>query len=69
MTAIDRISKEYENAVNKKQELTVRLRQTEKTEPTNFNQIWIIRDQIAYWEGRSEGLKVALDEFNLTKEE
>ena len=31
--------------------------------PTNFNQIWIIRDQIAYWEGRSEGLKFALDEL------
>jgi hypothetical protein len=41
----------------------VRLRQTEKTEPNNFNQIWIIRDQIAYWEGKSEGLKFALDEL------
>jgi len=60
---IDRIRGEYEKAVNKKQELTERLRQTEKTEPTNFNQIWIIRDQIAYWEGRSEGLKFALDEL------
>jgi hypothetical protein len=63
MTDIDRIRGEYEKAVNKKQELTERLRQTEKTEPTNFNQIWIIRDQIAYWEGRSEGLKFALDEL------
>jgi len=63
MTAINRIRKEYKNAVNKKQELIVRLRQTEKTEPTNFNQIWIIRDQIAYWEGRSEGLRFALDEL------
>jgi pyridoxine/pyridoxamine 5'-phosphate oxidase len=63
MMDIDRIRGEYEKAVNKKQELTERLRQTEKTEPTNFNQIWIIRDQIAYWEGRSEGLKFALDEL------
>jgi hypothetical protein len=63
MTAINRIRNEYKNAVNKKQELIVRLRQTEKTEPTNFNQIWIIRDQIAYWEGRSEGLRFALDEL------
>jgi hypothetical protein len=63
MTDIDRIRGEYERAVNKKQELTERLRQTEKTEPTNFNQIWIIRDQIAYWEGRSEGLKFALEEL------
>ena len=60
---IDRIRGEYKKAVNKKQELTEKLRQTEKTEPTNFNQIWIIRDQIAYWEGRSEGLKFALDEL------
>jgi len=63
MTDIDRIRKEYEKAVNKKRELTERLRQTEKTEPTNLNQIWIIRDQIAYWEGMSEGLKFALDEL------
>jgi len=63
MTDIDRIRKEYEKATNKKQGLTENLRQTEKTEPTNLNQIWIIRDQIAYWEGRSEGLKFALDEL------
>ncbi len=63
MTDIDIISKEYETAVNKKRELSERLRQTEKTEPNNFKQIWIIRDQIAYWEGRSEGLKFALDEL------
>jgi len=63
MTGIDGIRKEYEKATNKKQELTETLRQTEKTEPTNLNQIWIIRDQIAYWEGRSEGLKFALDEL------
>ncbi|MFH1702931.1 MAG: hypothetical protein ABIB41_05805 [Nitrospirota bacterium] len=63
MTDIDIIRKEYETAVDKKRKLSERLRQTEKTEPNNFNQIWIIRDQIAYWEGRSEGLKFALDEL------
>ncbi len=63
MTDIDGIRKEYEKAVHKKQGLTETLRQTEKTAPTNLNQIWIIRDQIAYWEGRSEGLKFALDEL------
>ena len=63
MTDIDIIRKEYETAVNKKRELSERLRQTEKTDPNNFKQIWIIRDQIAYWEGRSEGLKFALDEL------
>jgi hypothetical protein len=63
MTDIGIIRKEYETAVNKKRKLSERLRQTEKTEPNNFKQIWIIRDQIAYWEGRSEGLKFALDEL------
>jgi hypothetical protein len=63
MTDIDRILREYKTAVSKKQELSAKLRQTEKTEPNNFYQIWIIRDQIAYWEGKSEGLKFALDEL------
>jgi hypothetical protein len=63
MADIEKVRREYEKAVHKKHELTERLRQTEKTEPTNFNQIWIIRDQIAYWEGKSEGLKFALEEL------
>jgi hypothetical protein len=63
MTEIDRIRKEYETAVNKKQELSERLRQVEKTDPNKFSEIWTIRDQIAYWEGKSEGLKFALDEL------
>lgn len=61
MTAINRIRKEYDTASAKKQELTERLRQTEKADPDNFYEIWLIRDQIAYWEGKSEGLKFALD--------
>lgn len=64
MTPIDRILKEYEAALIKKRELSERLRQAEKTEPDYSYQIWIIRDQIAYWEGRAEGLKYALDELN-----
>jgi hypothetical protein len=63
MTEIDRIRKEYETAVSKKQELSERLRQVEKTDPNKFSEIWTIRDQIAYWEGKSEGLKFALDEL------
>jgi len=64
MTNIESILKEYETALIKKRELQDRLIQTEKTEPNNSYQIWIIRDQIAYWEGRSEGLKFALDELD-----
>ncbi len=63
MTETDKIRKEYEAAANKKRELSENLREAEKTDPNNFNQIWRLRDQIAYWEGKSEGLKFALDEL------
>jgi hypothetical protein len=63
MTEINRIRKEYETAVRKKKELSERLRQIEKTDPNKFSEIWTVRDQIAYWEGKSEGLKFALDEL------
>jgi uncharacterized hydantoinase/oxoprolinase family protein len=61
MTNRDKILKEYETALKKRRELSERLKETEKKEPNNSYQIWITRDQIAYWEGRSEGLKFALD--------
>ncbi len=54
MTEIDRIRKEYEKAVSKKKELSEKLRQIEKTDPNKFHEIWTVRDQIAYWEGKSE---------------
>jgi hypothetical protein len=63
MTDIEKIRREYETAVSKKQELSEKLREVEKTEPNKFYEIWILRDQIAYWEGKSEGLKFALDEM------
>lgn len=64
MSGIDKIRQEYEMVLDKKREFSERLKQLEKTEPNNFYQIWIIRDQIAYLEGKSEGLKFALDEFD-----
>lgn len=64
MSGIDRIRQEYETVLDKKREFSERLKQLEKTEPNNFYQIWIIRDQIAYLEGKSEGLKFAIDEFD-----
>jgi hypothetical protein len=36
---------------------------SEKGEPDNSSRIWITRDQIAYWEGLSEGLKFVLDQL------
>jgi hypothetical protein len=65
MTDIGKIRKEYETAVSKKKELSEKLRELEKTDPNKFYEIWIIRDQIAYWEGKSEGLKFALDELQM----
>lgn len=64
MNGIDRIRKGYETALSRKKELSERLKQLERTEPDNVRQIWMIRDQIAYWEGKSEGLKCALDELD-----
>ena len=64
MDSLERIRQEYATASGKKQELAERLKRLEKEEPGNFHQIWILRDQIAYWEGKSEGLKFALDEFS-----
>jgi hypothetical protein len=63
MADMNIILEEYEKALHKKQELSERLRQTEKADPNNSYQIWILRDQIAYWEGKTEGLKFALDEL------
>jgi pyridoxine/pyridoxamine 5'-phosphate oxidase len=61
MNMKERIRKEYETALAKKKELSEQLKQQEKTEPGNFKEIWIIRDQIAFWEGKTEGLQYALD--------
>jgi hypothetical protein len=63
MNKIERIRREYETSSGKKQELAERLKRLEGKEPDNFHQIWILRDQLAYWEGKSEGLKFALDEL------
>jgi hypothetical protein len=63
MNTLDRIRQEYETASGKRQELAARLKQLETSEPDNFHQIWMVRDQIAYWEGKSEGLRFALDEL------
>lgn len=61
---VNKIRDEYDNAVAKKKELAAQLREIEKTEPSSFGKIWRSRDQVAYWEGKSEGLKIALDELD-----
>jgi uncharacterized hydantoinase/oxoprolinase family protein len=63
MRYISKIRKEYERALQKKQELAEKLKQLENDEPKSFHDIWMTRDQIAYWQGMAEGLKFALDEM------
>lgn len=64
MKTVDSIRREYETASGKRQELAIRLKKLEAEDPDNFHQIWMLRDQIAYWEGKSEGLKFAIDALN-----
>ncbi len=63
---IDRtkIRDEYDRAVARKQELSEKLKHLEDAEPKNFHDIWVTRDQIAYWQGRAEALLFALDELS-----
>jgi hypothetical protein len=55
------IHAELEKAAEKKKELQGRLRELEAAEPKNFNELWRVRDQLAYWEGKHEGLTLALE--------
>jgi len=57
----EHIRAEHEKAVVKKNDLAEKLRQLEEAEPKNFHDIWMTRDQIAYWQGMAEGLQFALD--------
>ena len=64
MSPAEKIKKEIEKARTRKRELTERLRSLEVAEQKNFHEIWTTRDQIAYWEGRAEGLQFSLDAFD-----
>ncbi|MBI5634825.1 MAG: hypothetical protein HZA15_15260 [Nitrospirae bacterium] len=63
MTPVEKIRAEYEKAAAKKHELSEKLKQLEHAESKSFNDIWMTRDQIAYWQGMAEGLKFALNEM------
>ena len=63
MTLREKIQAEYDKASAKKHEFSDKLKMLENAEPKNFHDIWMTRDQIAYWQGRAEGLKYALDEI------
>jgi hypothetical protein len=61
------IRDEYEKTVQKKDELREILMKLETDEPKDMYKIMITRDRLAYWEGKSEGLKFALDRFQMKK--
>ena len=63
MHGMTKIRTEYERALQKKQELSEKLKLLENAEPKSFHDIWMTRDQIAYWQGMTEGLRFALDEM------
>jgi hypothetical protein len=60
----DIITSEYEKAVRKRDEMKAELQSLESEKPKNQYNITITRDRLAYWEGKSEGLKFALDHIN-----
>jgi hypothetical protein len=55
------IEDEYEKTIKKRDEIKELLQQLENEEPKDTYNLRINRDRLAYWEGKSEGLKFALD--------
>ena len=58
------IKSEYEKAIHKRDEIKTELQSLESEKPKNQYNITITRDRLAYWEGKSEGLKFALDHLH-----
>ena len=55
------IEDEYEKTIKKRNEVKELLNNLDNEEPKDTYNIRINRDRLAYWEGKSEGLKFALD--------
>ncbi|MEW6602627.1 MAG: hypothetical protein AB1499_16760 [Nitrospirota bacterium] len=58
---IDRIKEEYEKTAKKRDEVRDFLQKLETENPKDHYNIRITRDRLAYWEGKTEGLKFAID--------
>jgi hypothetical protein len=58
---IEKIRDEYKKAVKKRDEIKAELESLESEKQKSHYNITITRDRLAYWEGKSEGLKFALD--------
>ena len=61
------IKSEYEKTIKKRDEMKSELQSLESEKPKNQYNITITRDRLAYWEGKSEGIKFALDHINEKK--
>lgn len=55
------IKDEYEKALKKRDEVREQLQSLEAENPKDHYNITITRDRLAYWEGKTDGLKFALD--------
>ncbi|MEJ2183876.1 MAG: hypothetical protein P8Y66_10210 [Nitrospirota bacterium] len=60
---MEKAERAYEEALRKRAELGAELRALEHTAPESFKELWMLRDRLAYWEGKADGLKLALEEL------
>ena len=58
---IEKIRDEYEKSVKKRDDIKTELETLESEKKKSHYNITITRDRLAYWEGKTEGLKFALD--------
>lgn len=56
-----KIADEYEASVMKRDEIKEALNVLLKESPEDHYNITITRDRLAYWEGKTEGLRYAID--------
>jgi chromosome segregation ATPase len=63
---LDEIRKEYSNAVTKRDEIRAELNALEAEKEKSHYDITVTRDRLAYWEGKAEGLRFALDRIEMS---
>jgi hypothetical protein len=60
---IEKIRDAYEKAVKKRDEIKAELESLESEKQKSHYNITITLDRLAYWEGKTEGLKFTLDQL------
>lgn len=63
------IREEYDTVIKKRDEVKKLLAELDSEDPKDAYNIRINRDRLAYWEGRAEGLKFALDHLPTAEKE